>query len=950
MTTAFNSPLDLFEHRHNGPDQEQVDAMLTKLGVSSLDELIEKTVPAGILKKDKLELPDAATEQQALAELRAIAEQNQVFTSLIGLGYYGTHVPNVILRNVFENPGWYTAYTPYQPEIAQGRLEGLLNFQQMIMDLTGMELANASMLDEATAAAEAMAMCKRQQRKNKSDVFFVDADVFPQTLAVIRTRAEHFGFEVIVGNPETDLAGMEYFGALIQYPGASGQVRNLKPIMDQIHNDDALAVVAADIMSLCLLTPPGEMGADVVIGSNQRFGVPMGFGGPHAGYFAFRDEYKRSAPGRIIGVSIDANGKQALRMAMQTREQHIRREKANSNICTSQVLLAVMSAFYACYHGAEGLKNIASRIHGLTNLLAAGLQKGGFALGNSSWFDTLTVVTGEKTDEIFTSAQVAEINLRRVGDDKLALSLDETSSAELVAELLSLFGAESELGESAASGIPADLQRSSAYLSHPVFNSYHSETEMLRYLKRLESRDIALNHSMIPLGSCTMKLNATAEMIPVTWPEFSNMHPFAPESQTQGYRRLFADLQNWLAACTGYDAISLQPNAGSQGEYAGLVAIKKYHESRGEGHRHICLIPSSAHGTNPATAQMAGMTVVVTKCDDNGNVDLDDLRAKAEEHRDNLAALMATYPSTHGVFEEEIRDICALIHEHGGQVYIDGANMNALIGVAAPGKFGGDVSHLNLHKTFCIPHGGGGPGMGPIGVGAHLAPFLAAHPVQPVPGTDCANGTISAAPWGSASILPISWMYIRMMGNAGMRRATEMAILNANYLARSLEGDYEILYKGRNGFIAHECIVDLRPLKAESGISEEDVAKRLMDFGFHAPTMSFPVAGTLMIEPTESESKEEIDRFVTTLKIIREEIRKVTGGEWDRQDNPLKHAPHTQDDVMVDDWTRGYSRETAARPAAWLKEHKVWPSVNRIDNVYGDRNLVCACPSIDNYL
>lgn len=950
MPTRFASPLDQFQRRHLGPDQAQIGHMLSALGLSSIDELIEKSVPAVILKKEPLDLPEAATEQQALAELKALAEKNQVFTSLIGMGYYGTYTPGVILRNVFENPGWYTAYTPYQPEIAQGRLEGLLNFQQMVMDLTGMEMANASMLDEATAAAEAMAMCKRQQRKNKSKTFFVDEDCHPQTLAVVRTRAEHFGFEVVVGNPENDIQGLSLFGALIQYPGSSGQVRDLTPMIEVIHHQDALAVVAADIMSLVMLTPPGEMGADVVVGSNQRFGIPMGYGGPHAGFFAFREAFKRSAPGRIIGVSIDSSGKQALRMAMQTREQHIRREKANSNICTSQVLLAVMSAFYTIYHGPQGLEAIAKRIHGLTNLLAHGLTTAGFNLVNQHWFDTLTIITGDRTDEIYTGAQAAEINLRRVNDTTLALSLDETSTPELVAELLSIFTGDSNLPQTSLSGLPESLERTSDILTHEVFNRYHSETEMLRYLKRLESRDIALNHSMIALGSCTMKLNATAEMIPVTWPEFANLHPFAPIEQAQGYQQLFADLQDWLSVCTGYDAISLQPNAGSQGEYAGLVAIKKYHQSRGDEQRNVCLIPSSAHGTNPATAQMLSMKVVVVKCDDNGNVDLEDLRTKAEQHAEQLAALMVTYPSTHGVFEESITEICELIHQYGGQVYMDGANMNALVGVAEPGKFGSDVSHLNLHKTFCIPHGGGGPGMGPIGVGEHLTPFLAGHPVQEVPGTELANGTISAAPWGSASILPISWMYLRMMGAEGMLQATEIAILNANYLAKKLENHYPVLYTGSNGLVAHECIIDLRPLKAESSITEEDIAKRLMDFGFHAPTMSFPVAGTLMIEPTESESQIEIDRFVEALLIIRDEIRQVVSGELDESDNPLKNAPHTQDDVLNENWNHCYSRETAARPAPWLKEHKVWPAVNRIDNVYGDRNLVCSCPSIENYL
>ncbi|MFA5493640.1 MAG: aminomethyl-transferring glycine dehydrogenase [Porticoccaceae bacterium] len=943
---------DDFIGRHIGPDARQVAAMLTELGVASLDELMARVVPQAILKHDALALPEAISEQQALDKLKTIAGRNRICTSLIGMGYHPTFTPHVILRNVLENPGWYTAYTPYQPEIAQGRLEGLLNFQQMIMDLTGMDMANASMLDEATAAAEAMAMAKRQQRKNKSDTFFVSRQCHPQTIAVVRTRAEHYGFEVVVGDPATELAALEYFGALLQYPGTEGNIDPISEYIADIHGKGALAIVAADLMSLVLLKAPGAVGADIVVGSNQRFGIPMGFGGPHAAFFAFRDDYKRSAPGRIIGVSIDSRGKPALRMAMQTREQHIRREKANSNICTSQVLLAVISAFYAVYHGPEGLKKIARRIHSLTGALAGGLVQGGFKLRHDSWFDTLTVETGDRQQAIYRQALDENINLRKVGSDALGISLNEASTPAQVDQLLALFGCPAAAFDdtAGASGIPEAYRRDTDFLSHPVFNSHHSETEMLRYLKRLEARDIALNHSMIPLGSCTMKLNATAEMIPITWPEFAQIHPFAPEDQTQGYRALFEDLQQMLARCTGYDAISLQPNAGSQGEYAGLVAIKKYHESRGDHHRTVCLIPSSAHGTNPASAQMVDMRVVVVKCDDQGNVDLGDIEAKISEHGDQLAALMITYPSTHGVFEEGITRICDLVHQHGGQVYIDGANLNALVGIAEPGAFGGDVSHLNLHKTFCIPHGGGGPGVGPIGVKSHLAPFLPGHPVTPVPGTDAVNGTISAAGWGSASILPISWMYITMMGAQGLKRATQVAILNANYLATKLEAHFPVLYSGRNGFVAHECIIDLRELKEKSRISEEDIAKRLMDFGFHAPTMSFPVPGTLMIEPTESESREELDRFLAAMAAIRGEIDQVISGQWPEDNNPLVNAPHTQDDVMAADWDRPYSRETAARPAPWLREHKVWPSVNRIDNVYGDRNLVCSCPPLDAYL
>jgi len=944
---------DHFGRRHIGPNATDSQAMLDTLGIATIDELVSKTVPANILKNGSMELDAGLTEQEALAEIKGIADKNQVFTSLIGMGYYDTITPAVILRNVLENPGWYTAYTPYQPEIAQGRLEALLNYQQMVMDLTSMDIANASLLDEATAAAEAMSMCKRHLRKNKSNIYFVDADCHPQTIAVVQTRAEHFGWDVVTGNPETDLEDLELFGALLQYPTSSGKIIDLTEVIATVHAKGALATVAGDLMSMVLLKPAGEMGADIVVGNNQRFGVPMGFGGPHAGFFAFRDNFKRSAPGRIIGVSIDTHGKPALRMAMQTREQHIRREKANSNICTAQALLAIISSFYAAYHGPEGLKAIAGQIHNLTSTLAAGVQNIGFTLRHDTWFDTITVDVGDQQAAIIAKAESQRINLRKIGVDAIGISLDETSTEGLLEDILAAFGAsneQTELSENAVSGIPAELVRSSDFLTHEIFSKYHSETEMMRYMHRLESKDIALNLSMIALGSCTMKLNAAAEMIPITWSEFSDMHPFAPITQAAGYTQLFEELEQMLVHCTGYDAVSLQPNAGSQGEYAGLVAIKKYHQSRGDHHRNICLIPSSAHGTNPASAQMVGMKVVVTKCDENGNVDMTDLQDKCEKHRDNLAAIMITYPSTHGVFEENVTSICALIHQHGGQVYVDGANMNAQVGLAAPGQYGGDVSHLNLHKTFCIPHGGGGPGVGPIGVGEHLKPFLPGHNVQPIPGTDAANGVISAAPWGSASILPISWMYVRMMGAEGMRKATETAILNANYLANQLAGHYPVLYTGANGFIAHECIIDIRPLKEASGISEEDIAKRLMDFGFHAPTMSFPVAGTLMIEPTESESKDEIDRFVEAMITIRQEIAKVQNGDWTLEDNPLVNAPHTMDDVLTGDWNRAYSREVASRPANWLKEHKFWPSVNRIDNVYGDRNLICSCPSIENYV
>lgn len=944
-----------FIYRHIGPNEAQTREMLDLLQVANLQELIEQTVPKSIRAEETRVLPDAVNEHKALALLKSIAEKNRVFRSYIGLGYHDTHVPPVILRNVLENPGWYTAYTPYQPEIAQGRLEGLLNFQQMIIELSGMDMANASMLDEATAAAEAMAMAKRSGRKNRSNIFFLDEQCYPQTKEVIKTRAHYFGFEVREGKIDSLLEG-ECFGALIQYPGCNGEVRELKPFIDKIHERDALAIVAADIMSLVLLQAPGEAGADIVIGSNQRFGVPMGFGGPHAAFFAFKESFKRSTPGRIIGVSVDSRGKPALRMAMQTREQHIRREKANSNICTSQVLLAVMSAFYAMYHGPEGVQCIARRIHTLAAMLAEGLQQNGLTLRHKHFFDTLCVEVGDKQQAIYSAAIVKQINLRKVGSEALALSINECSTADDIQELLELFLNKNQITDIAtleqkvqsAAYIPEALERKTPPLQHEVFSRYHSETEMLRYLKRLESRDIALNHAMIPLGSCTMKLNATAEMIPVTWPEFGKIHPFAPREQTAGYMALFQQLEDMLKACTGYDAISLQPNAGSQGEYAGLVAIRRYFISKGEDQRTICLIPSSAHGTNPASAQMAGLDVVVTRCDNLGNVDITDLQAKVEQYGTQIAALMVTYPSTHGVFEEEIVAICDLMHTVGAQVYIDGANMNALVGLAAPGKFGGDVSHLNLHKTFCIPHGGGGPGMGPIGVKSHLAPFLPSNAVNPPEGTELANGSISAAPWGSASILPISWMYIRMMGNQGVRLATEYAILNANYIAARLQEHYPILYRGKQGRVAHECLLDLRPIKEASGVSEEDIAKRLMDFGFHAPTMSFPVAGTLMIEPTESESKEELDRFCEAMIKIRTEIAQIESGFWPQDNNPLVNAPHTLDDVMSE-WKRPYSVDEAARPLTWLKEYKVWPSVNRIDNVYGDRNLVCSCPATSEY-
>ncbi|KIZ36324.1 aminomethyl-transferring glycine dehydrogenase [Stutzerimonas stutzeri] len=943
---------DAFLRRHLGPDQGEQQAMLDALGLSSREQLIEQTVPPAIRLQAELNLPPALDEQAALAKLRGYAEQNQLWTSLIGMGYHGTITPPVILRNVLENPGWYTAYTPYQPEIAQGRLEALLNYQQMIIDLTGLDLANASLLDEATAAAEAMTLARRMA-KSKSNRFFVDENCHPQTLSVVQTRAEAFGFELVVGTLD-ELAGQEVFGALLQYPDTHGEIRDLRPAIEQLHAQQALACVAADLLSLLLLTPPGELGADVVLGSTQRFGVPMGYGGPHAAYFASRDEFKRGMPGRIIGVSKDARGNTALRMALQTREQHIRREKANSNICTAQVLLANIAGFYAVYHGPQGLKRIAQRVHRLTAILAAGLEQKGIVRLNQHFFDTLTLEVGGAQTAVIESAEAAQINLRILGRGRLGVSLDETCDERTVEQLLAIFlGADHGLdiatldASELPGGIPEALLRESNYLSHPVFNTHHSETEMLRYLKQLENKDLALNQAMIPLGSCTMKLNATSEMIPITWAEFANLHPFVPRGQAQGYKLMIEELEAWLCAITGFDAISMQPNSGAQGEYAGLVAIRKYHESRGEGQRDICLIPSSAHGTNPASAQMVSMRVVIVECDKGGNVDLEDLKRKTAEAGDRLSCLMITYPSTHGVYEENVREICAAIHAHGGQVYMDGANLNAQVGLARPADIGADVSHMNLHKTFCIPHGGGGPGMGPIGVKAHLAPFVANHPVVELEGPQPGNGAVSAAPWGSASILPISWMYIVMMGPQ-LRDSTEVAILGANYLANRLGDAFPVLYAGRNGRVAHECILDLRPLKAETGISEEDVAKRLMDYGFHAPTMSFPVPGTLMIEPTESESKAELDRFVEAMLSIRAEIAKVQGGEWPADNNPLVRAPHTLADV-IGEWGRPYSIAEAVTPSAHSCAHKYWPAVNRVDNVYGDRNLFCACVPVDAY-
>ena len=936
-----------FIARHVGPSAAEQQAMLVALGCTNLAELTAQVVPEAIAMTQDLAIVDGCTETQALAELREMADLNQVFKTYIGQGYYGTITPNVIQRNILENPAWYTAYTPYQPEISQGRLEALINFQTMITDLTGMEMANASMLDEGTAAAEAMALCQRMS-KSKSNRFLVDTDCLPQTIEIIKARAEPMNIEVVVGNPE-DFAG-EAFGALLQYPGASGEIRDNREIIARIQADKGLVVVAADILSLVLLESPGSQGADVAIGSTQRFGVPLGFGGPHAGYMATRESFKRNLPGRLVGLSQDANGEPAYRLALQTREQHIRREKATSNICTAQVLLAVIASMYAVYHGPEGLTRIAQRVHLLTSILAQGLKQHGLAPVNSSWFDTLTLNTGAKTSEIISAAEERQINLRQIDANSIGISLDETTSSEDIADLWDILLGKHNLdvdtlAEEVSEALPGNLIRTDSFLTHPTFSRYHSETEMLRYLRRLSDKDIALDRAMIPLGSCTMKLNATAEMLPITWPEFSNMHPFAPVEQTAGYRAMIDDLESMLCAATGYDAMSLQPNAGSQGEYAGLLAIRGYHESRGDSQRNICLIPSSAHGTNPASAQMCGMAVVVVRCDDQGNVDVADLTTKAELHSDNLAAIMVTYPSTHGVFEERITEICEIVHNHGGQVYIDGANLNAMVGVCQPGKFGGDVSHLNLHKTFCIPHGGGGPGVGPIGVGEHLAPFL---PRETADGQR-QGAQVSAAPYGSASILPITWMYIRMMGRAGLKQATEVAILNANYMAHRLQDHYQVLYTGTNGRVAHECILDVRPIKDDVGISVDDIAKRLIDFGFHAPTMSFPVAGTLMIEPTESESKIELDRFCDAMIAIKGEVDQVAKGDFQLDDNPLVGAPHTAAMVSSDDWQRAYTRSQAAYPLTSVRENKYWPPVARLDHVFGDRNLVCSCPSIADY-
>jgi len=945
----LNEPATDFVRRHIGPAPRDIAAMLESVGAGSLGELMGQTLPSSIRQKTPLDLGKALSETEALAHMAEMAAQNQVFTSLIGQGYSGTILPAVIQRNILESPAWYTAYTPYQPEISQGRLEALFNFQTMICDLSGLDVANASLLDEATAAAEAMALAERASSvKTKS--FFVDSDTHPQTLALLRTRAEPLGWSLVVGDPLTDLDKEDVFGALFQYPGSSGAVRDLRPAIASLRAKGALAVVAADLLALTLLASPGELGADIAIGSAQRFGVPMGYGGPHAAYMAVRDALKRSLPGRIVGLSVDTRGEPAYRLALQTREQHIRREKATSNICTAQVLLAVIASMYAVYHGPEGLTYVARQVHRRAAVLAAGLSKLGFASNSQSFFDTITVAAAAKQDEIVTRARAEKINLR-IGDSTLGISVDETTTPDVIEAVWRAFGgklAYAEVEAGAREALPAELKRATAFLTHPVFHAHRSETELLRYMRKLSDRDLALDRAMIPLGSCTMKLNATAEMIPLTWAEFGSLHPFAPAEQAKGYRALFKRLEQWLCDITGYDAISLQPNSGAQGEYAGLLAIRGYHAARGEPHRKICLIPSSAHGTNPASAAMVGMEVVVTACDARGDVDVDDLRAKAEKHSKNLAAVMITYPSTHGVFEEHIRDICDIVHEHGGQVYLDGANMNAQVGLSRPGDYGADVSHLNLHKTFCIPHGGGGPGMGPIGVRAHLAPFLPGHPTTDGT-TPHPVGPVSAAPFGSASILTISYIYILMMGGEGLTRATEIAILNANYIATKLDPHFPVLYKNAKGRVAHECIVDPRPLKQTSGVTVDDIAKRLIDYGFHAPTMSFPVPGTLMIEPTESESKAELDRFCDAMIAIRNEIAEVEGGRWKIEASPLRHAPHTVHDIADDAWARAYSRAEGCFPAGTSRTDKYWCPVGRVDNVYGDRNLVCSCPPIEDY-
>ena len=939
-----------FIKRHIGPSEADQQKMLNELGFDSLDDLISKTVPEKILLKEDLGIGEPNSEYEALRKLKVISKQNRIYSNFIGMGYYGTYTPYVILRNILENPGWYTAYTPYQPEVAQGRLEMLLNFQQMIIDFTGLDIANASLLDEGTAAAEAVGLSYRIC-KNDSNIVFVSKDCHPQTIDVIKTRAEPLGLTVVVGDESTDIKEDIVCG-ILQYPGTLGDIKDPSEAISKIHKNNGKAVLVCDLLALAKLKTPAELGADIAVGSSQRFGIPMGYGGPHAGFFATKDEFKRSMPGRIIGVSVDRHGNKAYRLSLQTREQHIRRDKATSNICTAQALLAIVSAAYAIYHGPDGLKKIAENTSQLAKNFADKIKQSGYELYSDHFFDTVTIKTLDKTDSIFRNALRQNVNIRKVNSEMLSVAFDERKNVYRANQLLKIFNCSEAIKENLnenLNNLPKNLLRTSEYLTHPVFNSYHSETDMLRYLKKLEDADIALNRSMIALGSCTMKLNAVAEMIPVTWREFSEPHPFAPVEQMEGYRTLFTDLKNWLRSITGFSGVSLQPNAGAQGEFAGLMVIKKFHENNGDKNRNVCLIPSSAHGTNPASAQMVGMKVVVIKCDEHGNVDIEDLKEKAKTHSENLAALMVTYPSTHGVFEEQISEICELIHDNGGQVYMDGANLNALVGIAKPGKFGPDVCHINLHKTFCIPHGGGGPGMGPIACKRHLEVYLPNHSVIKDCGPVTGMGAVSAAPWGSSSILSISWMYIKMMGSEGLKKASQVAILNANYVAHKLKDAFPILYKGKNGNVAHECIIDIRKIKSEIGITEEDIAKRLIDFGFHAPTMSWPVAGTMMIEPTESEGLQEIDRFCNTLKKIKEEIDKVKSGEYDKIDNPIKNSPHTHVELIANKWEHKYEREEAAYPSEFLKQIKYWPPVARVDNVYGDKNLVCSCPSIDEY-
>ncbi len=946
-----NSQKD-FIRRHIGPKKKDEQDMLGQLGYKSLSELINNTVPEKILLKDTLSIGEPNSEYEALRKLKVISKKNQIYSNFIGMGYYGTYTPNVIVRNILENPGWYTSYTPYQPEVAQGRLEMLLNFQQMIIDFTGMDIANASLLDEGTAAAEAMGLSHRLNKKD-SKIVFVSSDCHPQTIDVIKTRAEPMGLKVIIGkDTEIDQISDDIICGILQYPGTLGDIKDPSESISKIKKKNGKAVLACDLLALAKLKTPAELGADIAVGSSQRFGIPMGYGGPHAAFFATKDEFKRSMPGRIIGVSVDRHGNKAYRLALQTREQHIRRDKATSNICTAQALLAIVSAAYAIYHGPNGIKKISERVSQLANNFADKIKKSGYEIYSNNFFDTVVIKTKDKTEKIFKNALDQKVNIRKVNSEMLAVSFDEKKNVYRANQLLKIFNCAESIKDNPTESLPnlpKNLLRTSKYLEHAVFNSYHSETEMLRYLKRLEDKDIALNRSMIALGSCTMKLNAVAEMIPISWREFSEPHPFVPIEQMEGFRTLFTDLKNWLRSITGFSGVSLQPNAGAQGEYAGLMVIRKYHIERGEKNRNVCLIPSSAHGTNPASAQMVGMKVVVVNCDKEGNVDFEDLKKKSELHSENLGALMVTYPSTHGVFEEKISDICDLIHKHGGQVYMDGANLNALVGIAKPGNFGPDVCHINLHKTFCIPHGGGGPGMGPIACKKHLEIYLPKHPVVEDCGPATGIGPVSAAPWGSSSILSISWMYIKMMGSEGLKLATEVAILNANYIAHRLKNHFPILYKGSKGNVAHECIIDIRMIKSETGITEEDIAKRLIDFGFHAPTMSWPVPGTMMIEPTESESLKELNRFCDTLIKIKSEIDNIKLGKFDKIDNPLKNAPHTDLELSSNEWKHQYTREEAAYPSDFLKSNKFWPPVARVDNVYGDKNLFCSCPSMDEF-